>query len=167
MASRARLQSLSQSPLSNASPDTALPPPAALARTVKDLNAKQGYAHQPEGDDSGDDETEVDAPLDWDGSTAQQDVSRQAFAPQRKSSIALLYRQRNFAVPELEMVAGRKPTSAWQAVAAKVVAATRIRRGLGKVVRIEDFTVRQLDQGQGGDGPGIFGPVSTFHGLFS
>jgi hypothetical protein len=80
---------------------------------------------------------------------------------QRKQSVPLLYRKRAFPVPELDMVAGRTPGSAWQAVAAKVVSANRLRRGLGKEVRIEDFRVQELGGRAGGN---IFGPVSVFNG---
>ncbi|CCX33483.1 Similar to hypothetical protein [Tuber melanosporum Mel28]; acc. no. XP_002838409 [Pyronema omphalodes CBS 100304] len=59
------------------------------------------------------------------------------------------------------MVAGRTPSSAWQAVAAKVVSANRKRRGLGKDVRIEDFRVEELG---GRAGQSVFGPVSMFNG---
>lgn len=59
------------------------------------------------------------------------------------------------------MVAGRTPPSAWQAVAAKVVSANRIRRGLGKEVRIEEFRIEELG---GRAGKKIFGPVSVFNG---
>jgi hypothetical protein len=81
----------------------------------------------------------------------------------RKQSIPLLYRRRAFAIPELDMVAGRTPSSAWQAVAAKVVSANRKRRGLGKEVRIEDFRVEELG---GRAGQSVFGPVSMFNGIF-
>jgi hypothetical protein len=79
----------------------------------------------------------------------------------RKQSVPLLYRKRAFPVPELDMVAGRTPGSAWQAVAAKVVSANRIRRGLGKETKIEDFRVQELG---GRAGKSIFGPVSVFNG---
>ncbi|KAI5856061.1 hypothetical protein BZA05DRAFT_349661 [Tricharina praecox] len=62
------------------------------------------------------------------------------------------------------MVAGRKPASTWQAVAAKVVSGNRIRRGLGKDVRIQDFRVEELG---GRAGKSVFGPVSVFNGAVS
>ncbi|KAA8911542.1 hypothetical protein FN846DRAFT_773973 [Sphaerosporella brunnea] len=79
----------------------------------------------------------------------------------RRDSNPLQYARRAFATPELDMVAGRTPPSAWQAVAAKVVSANRIRRGLGKEVRIEEFRIEELG---GRAGKKIFGPVSVFNG---
>jgi hypothetical protein len=94
-------------------------------------------------------------------STASDTEDPPATPQPRKPSVPLLYRKRAFAVPELDMVAGRTPGSAWQAVAAKVVSANRIRRGLGKEVRIEEFRVQELGGRAGGN---IFGPVSVFNG---
>jgi hypothetical protein len=88
-------------------------------------------------------------------------ITTQDIVQPRRQSIPLLYRKRAFATPELDMVAGRTPSSAWQAVAAKVVVANRIRRALGKEVRIEDFKVEELG---GRAGQSVFGPVSTFNG---
>lgn len=83
---------------------------------------------------------------------------------QRKPSVPLLHRRRAYPIPELDMVAGRKPASTWQAVAAKVVSGNRIRRGLGKDVRIQDFRVEELG---GRAGKSVFGPVSVFNGAVS
>ena len=64
-------------------------------------------------------------------------------------------------IAQLGMVAGRKPTSTWQTVAAKVALA---KRGLGKDVRIDDFKIEELG---GRAGKFIFGPVSVFNGAAS
>ena len=81
----------------------------------------------------------------------------------RTQTIPHLYRKRAFPIPELDMVAGRTPSSAWQAVAAKVVAANRARKGLGKEVRIEDFQIEDLGGRRGGSHR-VFGPGAVFNG---
>jgi len=81
----------------------------------------------------------------------------------RRISVPWLYKKKAFTIPELDMVSGRSPTSAWQAVAAKVVAANRFRRGMGREAKIEEFKIEELG---GRAGPSVFGPVAVFNGMF-
>jgi len=108
--------------------------------------------------------TEEEEEEEEDEEKKEDEEDEEAHQLRRKLSVPLLHRRRAYPIPELDMVAGRKPTSTWQAVAGKVVSANRIRRGLGKEVRIEDFKVEEL--GSRG-GKSIFGPVSVFNGAAS
>jgi hypothetical protein len=81
----------------------------------------------------------------------------------RRISVPWLYKKKAFTIPELDMVSGRSSASAWQAVAAKVVAANRFRRGMGKEAKIEEFKIEELG---GRAGPSVFGPVAVFNGMF-
>ncbi|KAI5799874.1 hypothetical protein EDC01DRAFT_523285 [Geopyxis carbonaria] len=86
---------------------------------------------------------------------------KHAPAPLTKEEISIQRRLDAFTTPEKDMVSGRAPSSPWQAVASKVVAANRARKGLGKEIRVEDFKIEELG---GRAGPLVFGPVAVFNG---
>lgn len=69
----------------------------------------------------------------------------------------------SFASPTFEMVSGRTPLGAWHSVAAKVVAANRL-RGIGGESPIQEFKIEELG---GQNGKLVFGPVAVFNGRCS